>query len=351
MSIRSAARFGAILLAAALFAGLPARAQHGAYGVVMGTVLDFEGKPAVGVPVTFVNPENNQTFKLKTDKRGEFIGTGFMPGRYEIRILLQGTEHKVGPVNVSGGDFGNPSSINFRNKFPIDFSKMAKQQQSQDGSRISEEQKQAMDSFDKAVAFNREGKHDDALAELLPLVEADPTQWAVHAQMAVAYQNLKRYEEAEASYKKAIELQPSNPGLYSNLGQVYVKMGKQEDARRMFDAAAQLSPEDAASAYYNIAVTFINAGDMKAAVDPLRKTTELDPSRADAHYWLGMALFNQSEYKTEGGEMKTIVPAGTREAFERYLQLQPNGQYAADSKQMLEAIDATVPASMRVKKK
>jgi Flp pilus assembly protein TadD len=208
-----------------------------------------------------------------------------------------------------------------------------------------------MDAYDRAMAFNREGKHEEALAELIPLSEKDPTQWVVHAQMAVAYQNLKRYEEAEASYKKAIELQPSNPALYSNLGQVYIKMGRTDDARRMFDAAAQLSPEDAAGAYYNIAVTFINAGDMKAAVEPLRKTTELDPSRAEAHYWLGMCLFNQSEYKTEGGEMKTIVPPGTREAFERYLQLQPNGPYAADSKQMLEAIDATVPASMRVKKK
>jgi Flp pilus assembly protein TadD len=321
-------------------------------GAVKGVVKDQGGKPMVGAIVHFRNVNTQQKQALKTDKNGEFFGTGLIHGEYEIRVEFQGREiAKVPRRLVYGGIAGNPNDINFRNEFMFDFSKAPSQQASAEAAKQTEEQKKAMEAFDKAVLLNREGKHEDALAELRPLVEKDPTQWGVHAQMGVAYQNLKRYEEAEASYKKAVELQPSNPTLYSNLGQVYVKMGKQEDARRMFDAAAQLSPEDASSAYFNIAVTFINAGDMKAAVDPLRKAIEYDPTRAEAHYWLGMCLFNQSEYKTEGGEMKTIVPAGTREAFERYLQLQPNGQYAADAKSMLEAIDATVPASMRVRKK
>jgi len=344
---RTALAVAAVFLAVALVAS----AQLGVMGAVRGWVTGQDGKPIVGAVVHFRNLNTQQKQALKTDKNGEFFGTGLIHGDYEIRIEHQGQElAKIAKRLVYGGIAGNPNDINFRNEFRFDFSK-APSQQSEEAAKQSEEQKQAMDAFDKAVALNRDAKYDDALAELLPLMEKDPTQWAVHAQMGVAYQNLGRFEEAEASYKKAIELQPSNPSLYSNLGQVYVKMKRQDEARQMFDAAAQLSPEDAASAYFNIAVTFINAGDMKAAVDPLRKATELDPSRAEAHYWLGMSLFNQSEYKTEGGEMKTIVPPGTREAFERYLQLQPNGKYAADAKAMLEAIDATVPASMRMRKK
>ncbi|MGH9789496.1 MAG: tetratricopeptide repeat protein [Candidatus Acidiferrales bacterium] len=336
----------------ALATALAASAQHGVLGAVRGWVIGQDGKPLVGAVVHFRNINTQQKQALKTDKSGEFFGTGLQHGDYEIRIEHQGKElAKIPKRLVYGGMQGNPNDISFRNEFKFDFSKAPSQQQSEEAAKQSEEQKKSLDAFDKAVALNRDAKYEDALAELLPLMEKDPTQWGVHAQMGVAYQNLKRWEEAEASYKKAIELQPSNPTLYSNLGQVYVKMGKQEEARQMFDAAAQLSPEDAASAYYNIAVTFINAGDMKAAVDPLRKATELDPSRAEAHFWLGTALFNQSEYKTEGGEMKTIVPAGTREAFDRYLQLQPNGPHAADAKAMLEAIDATVPAAMRVRKK
>jgi tetratricopeptide (TPR) repeat protein len=324
-------------------------------GAVKGRVIGEDGQPLLGAEVHFRNVNTQQKMTLKADKNGEFFGYGLSHGHYEIRVVHKGQELvKIERRLIYGGLAGNPSDINFRNDLDFNLSKMKREAaatESPDQRAAREDQAKAVSAYDKAVAFNREGKYDDALAELIPLAEKDPSQWGVHAQMAVAYQNLKRYEEAEASYKKAIELQPSNPALYSNLGQVYVKMEKTDEARRMFDASAQLSPEDAAGAYYNIAVTFINAGDMKSAVEPLRKVTELEPSRADAHYWLGMALFNQSEYKTEGGEMKTIVPPGTREAFERYLQLQPNGPYAADSKQMLEAIDATVPASMRVKKK
>lgn len=336
-----------------LLAATPALAQN--YGAVTGRVIGEDGKPMVGAEVHFRNLDTQWKTTLKADKNGEIFGSGLAHGNYEIRVVHKGQEFvKIDRRLIFGGIQGNPSDISFRNDLPFDMRKMKKEAaagETAEQRQKREEGQKSADAYDRAVALNREGKNEEALAELLPLVEKDPLQWGVHAQMAVAYQNLKRYEEAEGSYKKAIELQPSNPALYSNLGQVYVKMGKQEDARRMFDAAAQLSPEDAAGAYFNIAVTFINSGDMKSAVDPLRKVIELDPTRADAHYWLGMALFNQSEYKTEGGEMKTIVPAGTREAFERYLQLQPSGQYAADAKSMLEAIDATVPASMRVRKK
>ncbi len=324
---------------------LPAGAQQ--LGRVEGQVLGRDGKPLVGATVEFERTDLKQHFEVRTDVKGNYLHATLPAGlsvRYTIRVIHQGEKYEL---------YRNyPLAIGASQRLDIDLKKELESRQptEQEKQRV-EESKRLQDAFDRAVTLNREGKYEDALAELVPLVEKDPTQWVVHAQMGVAYQNLKRYPEAEASYKKAIELQPSNPTLYSNLGQVYVKTGKQKEARQMFDAAAQLSPEDASSAYFNIAVTFINAGDMKAAVDPLRKAIEYDPNRAEAHYWLGMCLFNQSEYKTEGGELKTIVPAGTREAFERYLQLQPNGQYAADAKSMLEAIDATVPASMRVKKK
>jgi len=336
-----------------LLASAPALAQN--HGSVTGRVIGDDGKPLVGAEVHFRNLNTQWKTSVKADKNGEIFASGLAHGNYEIRVVHKGQEIvKIDKRLIFGGIQGNPSDISFRNDLPFDMRKMKKEQtggETSEQRQQREEGQKSADAYDRAVALNREGKNEEALAELMPLVEKDPTQWGVHAQMAVAYQNLKRYEEAEGSYKKAIELQPSNPALYSNLGQVYVKMGKHEDARRMFDAAAQLSPEDAAGAYFNIAVTFINSGDMKSAVDPLRRVTELDPSRADAHYWLGIALYSQSEYKTEGGEMKTIVPPGTREAFERYLQLQPNGERAVEAKAMLEEIDKTVPTSTRMKKK
>jgi hypothetical protein len=46
---------------------------------------------------------------------------------------------------------------------------------------------------------------------------------------------------------------------------------------------------------------------------------------------------------TKGNKME--VPPGTAEAFNRYLELQPAGQFAEPAKQMLASIGATVETS------
>ena len=57
-----------------------------------------------------------------------------------------------------------------------------------------------------------------------------------------------------------------------------------------------------------------------------RKTRKLDPTLADAHYWLGMANLNEGK----------MPEAATH--FEEYLKLAPTGQYAEQAKGILTQI-------------
>jgi superkiller protein 3 len=253
-------------------------------------------------------------------------------------------------VKVKGGQEGDPNDIKFANTYNWDLSK-AKRQESPDAKKQEAAMAEARNEYERAVALNRAGNYQGALMELEPLVAKDPRQWVVHYQLGVAYEGLKRDQEAEASYKKAIELNPSNAQLYVAMGAFFIKTGRPDMARQQFDVAAQLSPDDAATSFFNMAVNFINANDFKSAIEPLKRALDADPSRLDAYYWLGVALYNSAEYKMEGNEFKTILQPGTREAFEQYLAMAPNGKYANEAREALKAIDATVPASVRVKKK
>lgn len=337
------------LLGAALFAGTLAWGQAAATAGVKGVVIDPEGKPIVGAEVVFTHVDSGRATKLKTDKRGEYLSLGLTPGTYDITLMQGGkvlAERKG--ATLVGGLYGNPSSEGFRNTFDFRFKTGSA---SEEAKKAQEEFEKAKAGYDRGVAFNRAGKFQEALADLLPLLEKDPNLWMVHAQIGVAYDGLNRLDDAEASYKKALALNPSEALLYNNLGRIYLKQKRTEEARKQFETAAQLSPEDASIFYFNLAVSFYNNGDLKSAIEPLKKVVELDPNHANAHFFLGVCLYSNAESKIEGGEVKTVLLPGTVENFQRYLELDPNGRYVADAKQYLQIIEAQIPAAVRVRKK
>lgn len=347
----------AVCLTLLALGSVPARAQIANFGAVIGKVTDENNQPIVGAEVEIKAMEAGGHCTVKTDKHGEYLCTGLYPGRYEITVRSPKYSGKR-EVQISGGMYGDPASNVFRNRYDFHFSTEPRQS-SEAAKKQQEEFEKTKAGFERAVAYNRAGKYEEALTELQPVLQKDPSQWVVHAQLGVAYAGLNRLDEAVAAYQKAIELQPSEPSLHTNLGQVYVKQNRLEDARKEFETAAQLDPEGAATNYYNLGVVFYNKGDLKAAIEPLRKATELDPSKADAFYWLGVCLYGTAETKIEGNEVKTILAPGTRESFERYLALEPEGKYANDdpqgrwtgAKTMLQIMGVPVPAAVRVRKK
>jgi cytochrome c-type biogenesis protein CcmH/NrfG len=62
---------------------------------------------------------------------------------------------------------------------------------------------------------------------------------------------------------------------------------------------------------------------MKDAEAALSKVVEVKPDFANAHFWLGMAAFNQNK------------KGAAREHLQKYLELDPNGKEAGTAKEIL----------------
>ncbi len=294
---------------------------------VVGQVT-VDGEPLEGAVVKLEGIDSEHRCEEKTDPEGKYA-CRLPAGRYQMSLAVEGRTIGRKEVEVQGG-VGNQFDVPLR-----------KEMLEQAGRGLKER-------FDEAVALNEKKSYREAIPILEQLLQEDPSQWAFHTQLAVAYGGLNRWEQAIEHYHEAIERKPELATLHIDLADVLARAGNVAEARKEVQAAVELNPDLASTAYYHLGVALYQSGQMKGALDPLRQAIHQDPKLAVAHYLLGLCLYSTAETKVEGEQVKTVVPPGTRESFERYLELKPNGRYANDAKAMLQALEATAPAEVKV---
>src|SRR5687767_10374300 len=85
----------------------PASAQT---GQVKGKVVDGDAKPIEGVQITVSYKETSRKHTTKTNKSGEFIQIGLMPGNYEVSAEKDGMS-QVFDVRVQ---ISQAATVNFQ---------------------------------------------------------------------------------------------------------------------------------------------------------------------------------------------------------------------------------------------
>ena len=159
------------------------------------------------------------------------------------------------------------------------------------------------------------------------------------AKQAEAYQTDNKYSDAADTYAKAVALKP-DPVYYNNLGNSLARTGKVDDALTAYQKAIELDPMNTAMYWRNFSIGLYNSGRIKESVDPLKKATAADPNNAQAWDLLGAALVNTMEFEQDGDKLVPVLQPGTQEAYQKAIQLDPNGVWGAQAKQGLEALQA-----------
>jgi tetratricopeptide (TPR) repeat protein len=169
--------------------------------------------------------------------------------------------------------------------------------------------------------------------------EKDTNQHLFWARMGEAYDLAGRNDEAINAYQQAVTLKPDNPNYYNNLGNVLGRTGKIDEAKAAYTKSAELDPPNAALAWRNFGISLYQANRMTEAIEPLKKSAELDPKNAQSWYLLGTCMVADPKiYKTVGDKIEVTPTPGTVEAFEKAIELDPNGAYGMQAKQGLEQL-------------
>ena len=336
-------------------------------GVVTGQILDVTGKPWADLAIQAISDQGAKS-DTKTDKDGNFAIRGLRNGVYTVAIQLPAPNkpYEV-KIRVSGADTPKVN-LNFKDvvaKQGAEYSEAQKKQEEEQkkfqglkahfeaGVGFLTQAGQAKTDLAKASADQRDAKKqevkdlsDKAVTELeaakAAAGEKDPNLNLVWARLGDAYELDGRSDDAINAYKQAIELKPT-AAYYNNLGGIYGRAGKINEAMEAYKKSAELDPPNAAQAYRNGGITLYNVGKMKEAVEPLKKATELDPKSAQAWYLLGAALVGSMDYKQVGSKLEVQVQPGTVEAYQKAVELDPNGPYGQQAKQGLEALQQIAP--------
>lgn len=355
----------ALTTAGMIFCAFSAFAQT---ATLEGNVKGEDGKPLQGAIVKIDRTDIKGHYQVKTDKKGRYLHAGLPYGTYDITVAVNGQD-KDGAKGVK---------LPLPMDTPVDFdlsksaaAAAAGQQQaaaSQDATRgltaaqkaeqekALKEREEAMkknkelnDAFNAGIAASQAKQWDQAIASFNKASELDPKQHVVWAQLAEAEMNFaetKKGPEADAemqkaldAYQKAIELKADDPGYHNNYALALARAKKYPEAEAELNKASTLDPPNAGRYYYNLGALLVNAGQNEPAGDAFKKAIAADPNYAEAQYQYGVYLLSKATIAADG--KVTPVP-GTADAFQKYLQLKPDGSFADSAKSMLATLGATV---------
>jgi len=352
-----------------LFAG----ASFAQITAIEGDVKGPDGQMVKGAVIQIDREDMKGSYKgAKTDKKGHYIYNGLpLGGKYTVSVYIDG--QKRDEVSHIQTRLGDPVPVNFDLKAPQQAGQAAaapapptpEQERS-----LSKEQKEAIEKLNKEnaaiVAKNKAlndtfnaGKEaanaknfDVAIEAFQKGTELDPTQAVIWANLADSYvglANTKTGPEQQAPLEKSLDAfqkaistaKADNPAYHNNYALALGRLKKTDEAQAELNKAAQLDPPNAARYYYNLGAVLVNGGQTTAAEEAFKKAIAANPDYADAQFQYATAL---SAKLATGADGKVVAPPGMKEALDKYLELQPTGQFADAAKGMLQMIGATIDA-------
>ncbi len=343
-----------------------------------GQVLDRDGKPWPGIAVS-LKSESGRNFMLKTDKDGKFTQIGLSVGLYTFTLTSPENGLNYSEQHQLLADADNNFTINFKTILATQAAANPEQQKAQQdqANKFKDMQahfvagRAALDDWDTVhkqlaatPADQRQALQDklaaDSKTAITELQSAEqgvqPKDVKNHAvvwsNLGQAYDRANQPQDAVGAYQKAIDLQPS-ASFYDNQSTALANVAVTESdpkvaQQRVVDASADCdkagaldpTPGSATVCWKNLGIVLSNKGDFKDAVAPLQKATQLNPKDVQAWFLLGSAYTGLIAPNQQGDKITYDIPPGTTDAYQKVIDLDPNGPLAAQAKQNLDALAA-----------
>ena len=345
-------------------------------GSVRGKVIDANGQGVRDAMIYIERVGVRGNYKVKTNKRGNYFHAGLPLGQYAVRLEIEGKQ----VYSVNG------YQVKLSEEKPLDFDLGEIQRESQAAqsgsgptkdqlSAMSEEQrknyekalksrqqqisknKKLNDTFNAGMEAKRLKDFAVAVQHFKEAAEIDAEQDVVWGNLAEALSGLvttktgdareQAGEDAINAYRQAITLKP-DPAYNNNLGLLLIRLQRIEEGTAELEKAAEMAPENAGTYYFNLGAVMVNTGNTDGAISAFTKATEAQPDFANAYYQLATVLVGTAQMKEDG----SVIPApGTVEAYQKYLDLEPAGPYAASAQAMVQSLSGKLETTFEQPKK
>ena len=318
-------------------------------------------------------------YTFKTDANGDYKGTGIAPGSYLVNLFRQDKSvdffadqvFKPGEDKTVNFDMSRPEYLNAltpeRRKEIAEYK--AKNAAAVNANKqvanlnatiqaVRADLKSPSPNFDKDVTDSKSATDARPTEPVLWVLYGDTlTTKADHAAAADRASKTnpntddagkQGYTDGIAAYKKAADLMAASPKpnpeveatVYNELGNALSHSGDATGAVAAFDKAVTLQPQSAGMFYTNEAAVLFNAHQDDPALAAADKAIAADPTKPLPYYIKGQELLQKATVDTKTG--KITPPAGCVDAYQKYLELAPDGPQAASVKESLTALGEKV---------
>jgi len=339
---------------------LPAFSQT---ATVKGTCKDAQGTPIVGAEVTWHNNDNGRTFKLKTNKKGEYFSLGIDVGTYTVTLSKDGKElDKANNYKVTTDELTLDFDLKASQEQAVQETAKAKGMTPEQVKQIQEQQAK-IEQYNKSIGTVNDKlkaataaeqatppNYDAAIASLTEASQMVPNEDLVWFRLGGAYldsaktqtdpaEKTKRYTEAYNDLQKAINLKtgktaeagaPGSPGAPASNGQP--APGNGQPAQGNAQPANATPPQSGKTAvqsaldnqrlaayYDNFAAAAARTGKSDEAVNAYQQAATLDPSHAGQYYFNLGAVLTNSNATNDVKIRKQAV-----DAFDKAIAADPN---------------------------
>ncbi|HLJ79399.1 MAG TPA: carboxypeptidase regulatory-like domain-containing protein [Acidobacteriaceae bacterium] len=355
-------------------------AQAGAAGTgtIHGQVTDPAGAPVNNGTISLypgnggVSPETDAKYSFPIGADGAYKGENVAAGTYTLVYRASNTPKnqvvdQIDNIKVTAGQDTTANDDMSRPEYIAKLTpeqKKALEETIKKNSSILKENAQ-IKNLNADLTKAREDDKNHNFQEAAALMQKDanikPDAAVLWIELGIAQEGLKQYGDAQTNLQKGIQLdqaskKPNNEmdaTAYDRLGEAFANDGKVPEAQAAYDNAAKLNPAGAGTYYGNEAImmdrissTAPAAAD--AVVPAAEKAIAAAPNNPIPYYLKGKALVTKATVDQKTG--KIVAPPGCQEAYQKYLELAPNGPFSADAKQILAEMSQT-PSTNRASKK
>jgi tetratricopeptide (TPR) repeat protein len=193
---------------------------------------------------------------------------------------------------------------------------------------VPPEAEQEFEKAEELLATDKKDRQEEAIKHLEKAVKLFPRFLQAQLLLGTLCMNLERWDEAEQAMRQAFEINPQNANTLFALGEIYLRQKKYVESEKELLRGLAID-ERSWGGHFTLGRLYSDKGDLSRAGQHVGRSIQLNPGFADGYLLAGNILLRANK------------PEDALANFERYLQLAPNGKYAAQAREQVKKLKAS----------
>ncbi len=178
--------------------------------------------------------------------------------------------------------------------------------------------------------------YEESIAHLQRAIAVYPEFYEAHLLLGTALMDEREWKKAEVAFQRAAELKTGSAAAILSLGEVYWRQKRYDEAEKTLLDGLKLD-DKSWHGYFTLARLYWDLDKIAKAGPAIGHTLQLKPDFAEAHLLAGNILLkiNQQERALS--------------AYQEYLRLEPKGEFAAQTRELVQKLSKAITDSQNRK--